>query len=47
MIDITGVTLKLNQQVNAEDLQPFDEAILACGIVPRRPPIDGIDHPKY
>ncbi|MDI8841800.1 hypothetical protein MJI69_31845, partial [Salmonella enterica subsp. enterica serovar Anatum] len=30
----------------AEDLQPFDEAILACGIVPRRPPIDGIDHPK-
>ncbi|EHA9557927.1 NADPH-dependent 2,4-dienoyl-CoA reductase [Salmonella enterica subsp. enterica] len=46
MIDVTGVTLKLNQQVNAEDLQPFDEAILACGIVPRRPPIDGIDHPK-
>lgn len=27
MIDVTGVTLKLNQQVNAEDLQPFDEAI--------------------
>ncbi|EHV5736757.1 FAD-dependent oxidoreductase, partial [Salmonella enterica] len=46
MIDVTGVTLKLNQRVNAEDLQPFDEAILACGIVPRRPPIDGIDHPK-
>ncbi len=46
MIDVTGVTLKLNQQVHAEDLQPFDEAILACGIVPRRPPIDGIDHPK-
>ncbi|EAW9075074.1 NADPH-dependent 2,4-dienoyl-CoA reductase, partial [Salmonella enterica] len=46
MIDVTGVTLKLNQQVNAEDLQPFDEVILACGIEPRRPPIDGIDHPK-
>ncbi|HCK7724276.1 FAD-dependent oxidoreductase [Salmonella enterica subsp. enterica] len=46
MIDVTGVTLKLSQRVNAEDLQPFDEAILACGIVPRRPPIDGIDHPK-
>ncbi|MBC0702889.1 NADPH-dependent 2,4-dienoyl-CoA reductase [Escherichia coli] len=27
-------------------LQAFDETILASGIVPRVPPIDGIDHPK-
>lgn len=46
MIDVTGVTLKLNQQVTARDLLAFDETILACGIVPRIPPIDGIDHPK-
>ncbi|WP_052283724.1 NADPH-dependent 2,4-dienoyl-CoA reductase [Kluyvera genomosp. 1] len=46
MIDITGVTLKLNQRVSADDLLHFDETILATGITPRTPPIDGIDHPK-
>ncbi|EMM5417563.1 NADPH-dependent 2,4-dienoyl-CoA reductase [Citrobacter amalonaticus] len=46
MINITGVTLKLNHYVAADDLQAFDEVILASGIEPRRPPIDGIDHPK-
>ncbi len=46
MIDVTGVTLKLNHFVTAHDLQAFDEVILASGIEPRRPPIDGIDHPK-
>ncbi|EMF0719025.1 NADPH-dependent 2,4-dienoyl-CoA reductase [Citrobacter freundii] len=46
MIDVTGVTLKLNHFVTAHDLHAFDEVILASGIEPRRPPIDGIDHPK-
>jgi len=46
MIDVTGVTLRLNQRVNADILLEFDEIILASGIVPRTPPIDGIDHPK-
>lgn len=46
MIDVTGVTLKLNHYVVAEDLLAFDEVILASGIEPRRPPIEGIDHPK-
>ena len=46
MIDVTGVTLKLNHHVVADDLLAFDEVILASGIEPRRPPIDGIDHPK-
>ena len=46
MIEITGVTLKLNQRVSAGDLLHFDETILATGITPRTPPIDGIDHPK-
>lgn len=45
MIDITGVTLRLNQYVSADQLQAFDETILASGIVPRKPPIEGIDHP--
>ena len=46
MIEITGVTLKLNQRVSADDLLHFDETILATGITPRTPPIDGIDHQK-
>ena len=46
MIDVTGVTLKLNHFVSARDLHTFDEVILASGIEPRMPPIEGIDHPK-
>ena len=47
-IELTGVTLKLNTRVNVDDLNnsDFDEVILATGIVPRTPPIKGIDHPK-
>lgn len=45
-ISLTGVTLKLNTKVSASDLAGFDEVILATGITPRVPPIDGIDHPK-
>ena len=46
MIEVTGVTLRLNQYVSAGDLAAFDETILACGIAPRIPPIAGIDHPS-
>ena len=47
-IEIHGVNLHLNQKVTAEDLlaQNFDEYILATGISPRVPAIEGIDHPK-
>ncbi len=47
-IELTGVDLKLNQRVNAEQLNngDFDEVIIATGITPRTPDIDGIDHPK-
>jgi len=47
-IELTGVELKLNQRVNAEQLNSggFDEVIIATGISPRTPDIEGIDHPK-
>ncbi|GGI96744.1 NADPH-dependent 2,4-dienoyl-CoA reductase [Halopseudomonas pertucinogena] len=45
-IETTGVELKLNTRVAAEDLADFDEVILATGIVPRVPAIPGVDHPK-
>lgn len=46
MIDLTGVDLRLNQFVNPADVMDYDEVILASGIAPRRPAIEGIDHPK-
>ncbi|MQR02378.1 NADPH-dependent 2,4-dienoyl-CoA reductase [Glaciimonas soli] len=47
-IDISGVTLKLNHRASADQLAAdgFDMVILATGIVPRTPPIPGIDNPK-
>ena len=47
-IELTGVKLNLNTRVTAEELKAagFDEVVLATGIVPRTPPVPGIDHPK-
>lgn len=46
-IEQTGVTLKLNTRVKAAELAgQFDEVVLATGIVPRVPEIEGVDHPK-
>ena len=47
-IETTGVKLRLNQRVTREQLleQRFDDIIIATGIVPRRPPVEGIEHPK-
>ena len=41
-----GVKVALNRHVGAEDLRGFDEVILSTGIVPRRPAIPGLEHPK-
>ncbi|WP_449554023.1 oxidoreductase [Lelliottia amnigena] len=46
MIALTGVDLRLNHFVSAPDLAEFDEVILASGIAPRIPEIEGIDHPN-
>jgi 2,4-dienoyl-CoA reductase (NADPH2) len=45
-IDITGVALRLGQRAQAADLAGFDHVVLATGIMPRKPAIPGIDHPK-
>jgi 2,4-dienoyl-CoA reductase (NADPH2) len=47
-IEITGVNLQLNSRVTAEQLNNggFDEVVIATGISPRMPEIEGIDHPK-
>ena len=47
-IDLLGVTLKLGQRVSHEELLAggYDDVIVATGIKVRRPPIEGIEHPK-
>lgn len=46
MLEITGVTLRLNHCAGPAELAGFDEVILACGIAPRLPLIEGITHPS-
>lgn len=41
-----GVTLKLSQDAKAADLVGFDEVIIATGVAPRDPQIDGQDGPN-
>ncbi len=47
-IELHQVALKLNTRVTAEVLKNgnFDEVIIATGIRPRTPNIEGIEHPK-
>jgi 2,4-dienoyl-CoA reductase (NADPH2) len=47
-IELTGVKLELNKRVTAADLNgsDFDEIVIATGIAPRTPEIEGIDNAK-
>jgi 2,4-dienoyl-CoA reductase (NADPH2) len=42
----SGVDLQLSTRVTLEDIEGFDEVILATGVFPREIDIPGIDHPK-
>ena len=41
MVTELGVTVKLNTEVSANDLDGFDEVVIATGVVPRDPKIPG------
>ena len=51
-VELTGVDLKLNTPVSGEMLEgkgsvnEFDEIVIATGISPRKPDIEGVDHSK-
>lgn len=47
-IDRQGVKLVLNKRITAQELAQggFDEIVLATGVTPRRPAIDGVEHAK-
>jgi 2,4-dienoyl-CoA reductase (NADPH2) len=48
MLEVNHVVVNLNTTVSAEDLKSggFDHVVVATGITPRTPDIEGIDHPK-
>lgn len=48
MIEKRGIDLKLNTRADAEMLaaEGYDKVIIATGISPRVPDVEGIDHPK-
>ncbi|WP_312148020.1 NADPH-dependent 2,4-dienoyl-CoA reductase [Brevundimonas sp.] len=47
-LELTGVKLRLNTRGEASALadEGFDDIVLATGVSPRTPEIDGVDHPK-
>jgi 2,4-dienoyl-CoA reductase (NADPH2) len=47
-IELKGVNVRLNTRVNADELatKNYDEVIIATGVMPRDPKIEGQDHPK-
>lgn len=44
-LGVNGVTRKLCTEVSAEDLMDFDRVIVATGVTPRVPRLDGVDQP--
>ncbi len=46
MLETSGITVKLNTEVSSDDLAGFDEVIIATGVVPRDPAIEGQDAPN-
>ncbi|MEU7110505.1 NADPH-dependent 2,4-dienoyl-CoA reductase [Streptomyces sp. NPDC046182] len=41
-----GVDVRLNTTVTAGDLDGYDEVVVATGVTPRTPEIEGVDHPS-
>ncbi|MGO1167797.1 MAG: FAD-dependent oxidoreductase [Janibacter sp.] len=44
-LDRRGVAVHLGRRAGMADLEGFDEVVLATGVTPRVPQIEGIDHP--
>ncbi len=45
-LEVLGVDVRLGTEATAADLAAYDEVVLATGVAPRVPPIEGIDHPR-
>ncbi|MET8977159.1 NADPH-dependent 2,4-dienoyl-CoA reductase [Streptomyces sp. NPDC004539] len=45
-LTVHQVDLRLNTRIEADDLTGYDEIVVATGVVPRVPDLDGVDHPS-
>ncbi len=45
-LEVLGVDVRLSTRAEARDLATYDEVVIATGVTPRIPVIDGIDHPS-
>ncbi len=45
-LEVLGVEVRLETRATATDLASYDEVVVATGVEPRMPTIDGIDHPS-
>ena len=46
MVRTSGIELRLNTSVTADDLTGFDDVVIATGVIPRDPAIPGQDRPN-
>jgi 2,4-dienoyl-CoA reductase (NADPH2) len=45
-LELSGVEVKLGTVARLDQLSGFDEVVLATGVTPRRPSLEGVDHPR-
>ncbi|MCA0336691.1 MAG: NADPH-dependent 2,4-dienoyl-CoA reductase [Actinobacteria bacterium] len=45
-LEATGVDVRLGTRATAADLTAYDVVVLATGVTPRIPDVEGVDHPK-
>ncbi|HLN77286.1 MAG TPA: NADPH-dependent 2,4-dienoyl-CoA reductase [Nocardioidaceae bacterium] len=45
-LEVLGVDVRLSTRAGVADLRSFDDVVVASGVVPRVPAIEGLDHPK-
>jgi 2,4-dienoyl-CoA reductase (NADPH2) len=45
-LEVLGVVVLLSSRVDVDALTAYDEVVVATGVVPRVPAIEGIDHPS-
>jgi len=44
-LEVLGVDVRLKTEARADDLDAYDEVVIATGVTPRIPAIEGVDHP--
>ncbi|CAB4701617.1 MAG: FAD-dependent oxidoreductase [Actinobacteria bacterium] len=45
-LEVLGVDVRLSTRATVADLASYDDVVVATGVTPRIPDLDGVDHPK-